>query len=236
MMNSTMEVVEAIKNGQEGVSVEELFRLVNAYAITSLNVSDANNKIIVEMQVNAYEAHGAVIAFSQMYTDGSERYELPSKKVLHLDYKYLSDIDAIHIVAYLDDKSKLQLMIYHVANGVKGFVKDGFRELDLFEVKEILELAMKEDSGWNCLLVRFTDVFGFDIKMNNPFRTFIDDLDEENLKLHVSDEFNTFTAPIGNGCNGFYVKESDYNKEIIFKPYGQPFMEIKMLFFTTHNR
>ena len=54
---------------------------------------------------------------------------------------------------------------------------------------------------------------------------------------YIGDDFTTLEVPVVDDCvNLFYMKETEHSKEIIVKPYGQPFMEIKMLFFKKHNK
>lgn len=75
--------------------------------------------------------------------------------------------------------------------------------------------------------------FGFDLKMRNAFRTYINTLDEDDWKLHISDDFTQFEVPVtDDSINEFYVKDNKESgvKEIIIKPFNQPYMEISMLF------
>ena len=100
-----------------------------------------------------------------------------------------------------------------------------------------MEDVIHEKNGYYCILARITDVFGFDFKMRNPIRTYINTLDDSDWKLHISDDANTFEVPVvDDSVNLLYMKETDNSKEIIVKPYGQPFMEIKMLFFKRHEQ
>ena len=232
-MIKAMKTVEAIKNGQE-VAVEDIFQLVNAYEITTLNASDKNGSTL--LQVNKYESYDAAFEFSRM-CDDFEKYVLTADKIKSVKGEYNPEMDAIYITVDLTDENKVQLLVFHITNGFKDSVKDGIRESDAYELKDFLESVLKEDSDWYCALTRITDVFGFDFKMNNPIRTFVDTLDNEHWKLHISDDSNTFTVPVvDDGCNYFYMRESDSNKEIIVKPYGQSFMDIEMLFFKKHSK
>jgi len=46
-----------------------------------------------------------------------------------------------------------------------------------------------------------------------------------------------FEVPVfDDSINLIYMKETDQSKEIIVKPYGQPFMEIRILFFQKHEQ
>ena len=100
-----------------------------------------------------------------------------------------------------------------------------------------MEDVIHEKNEYYCVLARITDVFGFDLKMRNAVRTYINTLDDSDWKLHISDDFNTFEVPVtDDSVNLLYMKETDHSKEIIVKPYGQPFMEIRMLFFKKHEQ
>ena len=59
-------------------------------------------------------------------------------------------------------------------------------------------------------------------------------LDHTDWKLHISDDFSVLEVPITDDLvNEFYVKDNEETgvKAIVVKPFGQPFMEISMLFF-----
>lgn len=228
-MNKT---VEAIRNGQE-VSTQELFELVNAYDMTSLSLSDVN-KTILTMQVNRFEAYKDVFEFSQECTSDGNKYVVSQKDIVSAKGDYNEEADALSITSQLSDGSKLQMVVMHASDGFNKVDSEGFCERDVYELQEFLDSVMKEDSEWYCIRAKVTDAFGLNLKMHNPACTYINTLD--NWKLHISDDTNTFEVPVvDDSCNAFYERKGATSVEYIIKPYGQPFMEIKMLFFKKHS-
>ena len=127
------------------------------------------------------------------------------------------------------------LMIVNVSESENEIESDGFYETDVYSLQEFLDDVIHEKNEYYCILARITDVFGFDLKIRNPIRTYINTLD--GMALHISDDMNTFEVPVfDDSINLIYMKETDSSKEIIVKPYGQPFMEIRMLFFQKHEQ
>lgn len=229
MMNKT---VEALMNGQE-VDTQELFELVNDYDITSLNLTkDKKNRL--SMHVNQFEAYKDVFEFSQECTTDGNKYVIHQNDIVSTKGEYNKDADALFITSQLVDGANLQMMIIHASDSFKETVSGGYHERDVYELQDFLDSVMKEESEWYCILAKITDVFGFDLKMRNPMRTYINTLDD--WKLHISDDTNTFEVPVvDDSCNAFYKREGETSVEFIIKPCGQPFMEIKMLFFKQHS-
>lgn len=230
-MNTT---VEAIKKGQK-VSAEELFGVVNDYVLTTLSLKTPNKDSIMSMQVNQFERIHNNYEFSQKCTGfNSVMYMLKEDDLASVDSEYNQKADALYITCKLKNGVELCLMIVNVAESENEIDTDGFYESDVYSLQEFLDDTIHEKNEYYCILARITDVFGFDLKLRNPIRTYINTLD--GLALHISDDMNTFEVPVFDGSiNLIYMKETDHSKEIIVKPYGQPFMEIRMLFFKKHE-
>ena len=230
-MNTT---VESIKKGQK-VSAEELFGVVNDYVLTTLSLKTPNKDSIMSMQVNQFERIHNNYEFSQKCTGfNSVMYMLKEDDLASVDSEYNQKADALYITCKLKNGVELCLMIVNVAESENEIDTDGFYESDVYSLQEFLDDTIHEKNEYYCILARITDVFGFDLKLRNPIRTYINTLD--GLALHISDDMNTFEVPVFDGSiNLIYMKETDHSKEIIVKPYGQPFMEIRMLFFKKHE-
>ena len=55
---------------------------------------------------------------------------------------------------------------------------------------------------------------------------------EEGFSLHIGDDFTEIKLPLtDDSCNGIYHKEAGNVEEWLIKPYGQPFMEIRVVIF-----
>ena len=84
-MNKT---IEAIKNGSK-VTTEELFELVNAYVLTTLNLKTRDERSVMSMQVNQFEKIHEDYRFSQKCTGfDSVMYELKAKDIISVDAEY----------------------------------------------------------------------------------------------------------------------------------------------------
>ena len=233
-MNRT---VEAIKNGQV-VSTEELFEVVNAYVLATLSVVNVDKEKVLSMQVNHYEKSCGCYKFTQtcQLFDGVAYYLKP-EDLVSVKADYHKKANAFYITCELKNSMELWLMIVNVSGSEDKIESDGFYETDIYDIQDFLEGVIHEKNGYYCILARITDVFGFDFKMRNPIRTYINTLDDSDWKLHISYDANTFEVPVvDDSVNLFYTKETDNSKEIIVKPYGQPFMEIEMLFFKRHEQ
>ena len=231
-MNKTVEV---IKKGQK-VSAEELFEVVNAYVLTMLSLKAPNKDSIMSMDVNQFERFHNNYKFSQKCTGyNSAMYMLKEDDLLSVDSEYNQKADALYITCKLKNGMELCLMTVNLSESENEIDTEGFYESDVYSLQEFLDDVIHEKNEYYCILVRITDVFGFDLKIRNPIRTYINTLD--GLALHISDDMNTFEVPVfDDSINLIYMKETDHSKEIIVKPYGQPFMEIRMLFFQKHEQ
>lgn len=230
-MNKT---VEAIKNGNK-VTTEDLFSVVNGYVLTTLILRTQDKDSITSMHVNQFENFHGDYKFSQQCTGfNSVMYLLKADDLVMVDSEYNSKADALYITCKLKNSMELLLMIVNISESETEIESDGFYETDVYEMKEFLDDVIHEKNGYYCILAMITDVFGFDLKIRNPIRTYINTL--EGMALHISDDANTFEVPVfDDSVNLIYMKETDSSKEIIVKPYGQPFMEIRMLFFKRHE-
>lgn len=233
-MNRT---IEAVKKGQK-VTTEDLFEMVNVYTFTtlSLRTSGPDHDSVMSMQVNQYERIHGDHKFSQQCTGFSNvMYVLKTDDLVSAKGEYNQKADVFHITCKLKNGMELWLTIINVTGSETEIESDGFYETDVFTVQEFLDNMIHEKNGYYCMLAGITDVFGFDLKLN-PLRTYINTLDDSDWKLHISDDANIFEVPVcDDSVNLFYIKETDHSREILVKPYNQPFMEIRMLFFKKHE-
>lgn len=231
-MNKT---IEAIKTGNM-VTTEELFEVVNAFVLTTLSLRTSDRNNVMSMEVNQFEKVHEGYKFSQKCTGfDSVMYLLKAEDLVSTHGEYSSEADTFYITCRIKNGMELLLMIINVSGSEEEIESNGFYETDVYEIKDFLDDVLHKKNEWYIMLARITDVFGFDLKMRNPFRTYVNTLDESEWKLHISDDFTTLEVDVvDDGVNLLYMKETDTSKEIIVKPYGQPFMEIKLLFFKRH--
>lgn len=230
------EIITAVKSGQK-VETKYLLNVVNDFCLTRLRLRTPDGKVIMSMQVNTCKEYSDEYVFSQSCTMFDDVvYYLKKDNIETVDGEYNSKVDTLYITCKLKDDLELFLMIINTSGSLVE-TKD-YNEMVVYELKSFLDDVIHEKNGYYCILTRITDVFGFDLKINNPVRTYINTLDEEDWKLHIGDDFTQFEIPVtDDSVNEIYVKDNEElgSKNIVIKPYNQPFMEISMLFFKKHE-
>ena len=109
-------------------------------------------------------------------------------------------------------------------------VKESFIEEDVYSLKDALDEVMENDNK-SYLMAKVIDNFGLSIKLNNVQRAFVNE-EEEGFSLHIGDDFTEIKLPlVDDSCNGIYHKKAGCLEEWLIKPYGQPFMEIRLAIF-----
>jgi hypothetical protein len=221
MMNKVMN--EA--TGNTGARTpEQIFEVVNNYALTTLNLRKDEEEVMV-MQINQYESTPTGHDFFQTCQMNGVSFTLNEENLVAIKSEYNKEADFLHITCKLLDGMELNLMILNVENNKNEFAEDGWKEIDVYDLKGFLE----ETKGYYRVLVRVTNVFGLNIRIENPAPIYIDE--ELILNVGIREESDSLSLPLcDDSVNLFYVKESDCSKEVIIKPFGQPFLEIKMLF------
>lgn len=221
MMNKVMN--EA--TGNTGARTpEQIFEVVNNYALTTLNLRKDEEEVMV-MQINQYESTPTGHEFFQTCQMNGASFTLNEENLVAIKSEYNKEADFLHITCKLLDGMELNLMILNVEDNKNEFTEDGWKEIDVYDLKGFLE----ETKGYYRVLVRVTNVFGLNIRIENPAPIYIDE--ELILNIGIREESDSLSLPLcDDSVNLFYVKESDCSKEVIIKPFGQPFLEIKMLF------
>lgn len=221
MMNKVMN--EATEN-KGARTPEQIFEVVNDYALTILSLRKGKEEVM-SMQINQYEKTPAGHEFFQTCQMDGTRFVLSTENLVVIKSEYNKEEDFLYITCELLNGMELNMMILNMEDNKNEFAKDGWKEIDVYALKDFLE----EINGYYRALVKVTDAFGLNIGIENPAPIYIDD--EEELILNVGDGANSLRLPLyDDSVNLFYMKESDRSKEVIIKPFGQTFMEIKMLF------
>ena len=155
-------------------------------------------------------------------------------RIISAEGEYNTDADTLYITCKLKNSLTVYFMIINVSGSENR--TDKYDEMDVYQLNDFLEDVLHEKNEYYCVFTRITDVFGFDLKMRNCIRTYVNTLDDSDWKLHISDDFTSFEVPVtDDSINEIYVKDNAESRSIIVKPYNQPFMEIDMLFFKKHN-
>ena len=227
-------IIKDVKTGQK-IETSELFNAVNNFCLTRLRLRNEDGKNIMSMQVNVCEEHSDEYEFLQSCTMFDDvAYHLKKDDIDSVTSEYNAKVDTLYVTCNLKNGMSLLLMIINTVDS-EIETKD-YDEMDVYELKEFLDDAIHEKNEYYCVVARITDVFGFDLKMHNPARTYINTLDDSDWKLHISDDFTEFEVPVtDDSVNEIYVKNDSGSRNIIVKPFNQPFVEISMLFFKRHN-
>lgn len=221
MMNKVMN--EA--TGNTGARTpEQIFEVVNNYALTILSLKKDKGEVM-SMQINQYEKTPTGYEFSQTCQMDGARFVLNAEDLVTAKSEYNKEADFLYITCELLNGMELNLMILNMEDNKNEIAEGGWKEIDVYALKDFLE----EMNGCFRALVKVTDAFGLNIGIQNPAPIYIDD--EEELILNVGDGANSLRLPLyDDNVNLFYMRESNRSKEVIIKPFGQPFLEIKMLF------
>ena len=104
----------------------------------------------------------------------------------------------------------------------------------MYTLKEDLDEVLANENK-SYLLAKVSDNFGLSMKLNHVLRAYVDE-DDEGFTLYISDDFTEIKLPLTDDCcNGIYYKKSGSMEEWLIKPYGQPFMEIRLVVFENEN-
>lgn len=223
MMNKVMNEVI----GNTGARTpEQIFEVVNNYALTTLNLRKDEEEVMV-MQINQYESTPTGHEFFQTCQMDGTRFVLSKENLVVIKSEYNKEEDFLYITCELLNGMELNMMILNMEDNKNEFAEDGWKEIDVYALKDFLE----EINGYYRVLVKVTDAFGLNIGSENPAPIYIDDEEELILNVGIREESDSLSLPLcDDSINLFYIKESDRSKEVIIKPFGQPFLEIKMLF------
>ena len=220
-MNKVMNEVTGNKGSR---TPEQIFEVVNDYALTTLSLRKDKEEVM-SMQINQYEKTPAGHEFFQTCQIDGVRFVLRTKDLVVVKSEYNKEANFLYITCELLNGMELNLMILNMEDNKNEIAEDGWKEIDVYALKDFLE----EMNGYSQVSVKVTDAIGLNIKIKNPPLTYIND--EEELILHVGEGSDSLRLPLyDDSVNIFYMKESDRSKEVIIKPFGQPFLEIKMLF------
>ena len=216
--------IQNVLNNTEATA-KEYFELVNQFDYSNITLQK-EGKTVLEMAVNKVEDYGNTIEFLQDCTE--THYTLNLSEIQSIEGKLHEESDFFIITVELTDGTKLSICIYHVSTNSAVLIKESFLESEVYSLKEALDEVMENDNK-SYLMVKIIDNFGLSVKLNNVKRAYVNE-DEEGFMLHIGDDFTEIKLPlVDDSCNGIYKKETGCLEEWLIKPYGQPFMEIRIL-------
>ena len=225
-----MKTIETVLNNTQATA-QDYFQLVNQFDYSNLTLQK-DGKTVLEMAVNKVEEYGDKVEFLQDCTE--THYVLNLSDIQSIEGKLHEDADFFIISVELKDGTKLSICIFHVSTNSAVLVKESFIEEDVYTLMDSLEEVLENDNK-SYLLAKVTDNFGLTMKLNHVLRAYVDE-DDEGFTLYISDDFTEIKLPLTDDCcNGIYYKKSGSMEEWLIKPYGQPFMEIRLVVFENEN-
>lgn len=164
------------------------------FCLTRLRVKTSDGDSVVSMQVNKCEDRKDEYEFSQTCIGFDDvAYHLKKNDIISAEGEYNTDVDTLYITCKLKNSLTVSLMIINVSGSENR--TDEYDEMDVYQLNDFLEDVLHEKNEYYCVFTRITDVFGFDLKMRNCIRTYINTLDDSDWKLHISDDFTSFEVP-----------------------------------------
>lgn len=226
-----MKTIETVLNNTQATA-QDYFQLVNQFDYSNITLQK-DKKTVLEMAVNKVEEYGDTIEFSQDYTE--THYVLNLSDIQSIEGKLHEDADIFIITVELKDGTKLSICIFHISTNSATLVKESFIEEDVYTLKDSLDEVMENDNK-SYLLAKVIDNFGLSMKLNNVQRAYVNE-HEEGFTLYISDNFTEIKLPlVDDSVNGIYRKKSGCMEEWLIKPYGQPFMEIRLAVFENESK
>ncbi len=226
-------IIEAVANGST-VSLDDAFEVVNGQAISTI-ILKQNGSTVMSMYVNKYELYPyGEFVFSQRCTgyNGTE-YHLMKDQIESSQVSYSEEYDSFLVKSILKDGMEFNLVITNICSGDNK--PDDRIEIDVYAVKDFLDKVWNGDNKYCCVMASVADVYGFYTSLI-PDHVFIDTSAEDELKLYINgDRTRIEFSVVDDSLNEFYVVEGKDHKDIIIKPFGQPFMEVKLMFLKKHD-
>ena len=221
--------IETLLNNTEAKATD-YFNLVNIFDCSTLSLQNDKNRT-VSMEINEFRKIHNGFEFSQKCTD--THFDIKEADVMYVAGKMLGEMDTFLITVKMVDGASVNICIFHTDTNEKAEECEHYSETDVLSLKEYFE-----DEKHNPLMLMITDSFGFTTRFNGI----------ANLSLIEEDEDFRYILQITNGmgasvelplvedsCNEIYIKEG-FADTILIRPYGQPFMEIKIIVMKTEEK
>ena len=226
-----MKTIKTVLNNT-AATAQDYFQLVNQFDYSNITLQK-DKKTVLEMAVNKVEEYGDTIEFLQDCTE--THYVLNLSDVQSIEGKLHEDADIFIITVELKDGTRLSICIFHISTNSATLVKESFIEEDVYTLKDSLDEVMENDNK-SYLLAKVMDNFGLSMKLNNVQRAYVNE-HEEGFTLYIGDDFTEIKLPlVDDCCNGIYYKKSGSMEEWLIRPYGQPFMEIRLVVFENESK
>lgn len=222
--------IETLLSNTEATAMD-YFNLVNIFDCSTLSLHN-NNGRTVSMEVNKFRKIYEGFEFLQKCTD--THFDIKEADIMYVSGKMLDEIDTFLITVNMVDGASINICIFHTDTNEKTEEREHYNETDVINLKEYFE-----DEKHSPLMLMITDAFGFTTKFNGIASLSLLEEDEDfRYMLQISNGMGaSVELPlVEDSCNEIYIKESGFADTILIRPYGQPFMEIKIIVTKTEDK
>lgn len=222
--------IETLLSNTEAKAVD-YFNLVNVFDCSTLSLQNDKSRT-VSMEVNEFRKIHEGFEFLQKCTD--THFDIKEKDVESVSGKMLDEMDTFLITVKMIDGTSVNVCIFHTDTNEKTEECEHYNEADVISLKEYFE-----DEKHSPLMLMITDAFGFTTRFNGIASLSLLEEDEDfRYMLQISNGMGaSVELPlVEDSCNEIYIKESGFTDTILIRPYGQPFMEIKIIVTKTEDK
>lgn len=214
--------IEAVLNNKESKATD-YFELVNVFCSSTLYLQKEDKKTAVSMEINEFKNFKKEFEFLQKCTNTN--FTINEKDIKSVSGKMQEGTDMFFITVEMVDGATIYISIPYTDTNTKTEVYEHYEETDVFWLKEYFE-----NEKHNPRILIIEDMFGL--------VTRFDTIDKISL---IEDEYSKYTLQIlhedvevnfplvDDACNDIYIKQNGFGDTILIRPYGQPFMEIKII-------
>jgi hypothetical protein len=222
--------IEAVLNNAKATP-QDFFELVNVFDLTELSVLGDDNTTVISMMINQFDNIHNGFSFIQKCT--TTYYTISNDDIKTVSGKMLDGSDTLLITIEMKDGSFVHICIYHTDTNIKVEIQGDYEESDVISLLDYLSELDNYMAN-----VKVEDSFGMDLNILSATISMEEDTKEYCFNLHITNGTGTtLDIPlVDDSCNEVYIKRGDHVDSIMIKPYGQPFMEIRIVVARTEQK
>lgn len=215
--------IEKVLNNPKATP-EDYFELVNVFDLTELSVQGDSTTTVMSMLINQFDNIHNGFSFMQKCT--TTYYTISNDDIKNVTGKMLDGSDTLLITIEMKDGSFVHICIYHTDTNIKVEIQGDYEESDVISLLDYLNELDNYVAN-----VKIEDSFGIDLNILSATVVMEEDTKEYCFNLHITNGAGTtLDIPlVDDSCNEVYMKHGDHVDSIMVKPYGQPFMEIRIV-------
>lgn len=214
--------IEAVLNNKESKATD-YFELVNVFCSSTLYLQKEDQKTALSMEVNEFKNFKKEFEFSQKCTNTN--FTINEKDIKSVSGKMQEGTDMFFITVEMVDGATIYISIPYTDTNTKTEVYEHYEETDVFYLKEYFE-----NEKHNPRILVIEDMFGLVTKFDTIDKISLIEDEYSHYTLRILNEDVEVKFPlVDDACNDIYIKQNGFGDTILIRPYGQPFMEIKII-------